>query len=878
MVAGIPKRTKLSQITPLHYVIGVGMLVIATMTYSLMFSSQITQRSSAQIYTAGEIIQEVAIGHLWFEEILSGDKNESIDGVWEHLDIATSHAHALLEGSEDPAVHQEIESVITSLEAFKTIGHKRRAEKQISSAGTDIDQQFDVVFKDLVKHAQSVRQTLLLSVDHNVRQYQATQFVLILLCLGLGGLIGLVLFRYEKRQNETLSFLQQSKDRLTEAQSIAQLGHYELDIQSGMWAASSELNSMSGLDDHQLKDIAGWSNIIHPDDSDRVTQYIQEDILGQKHEFNKEYRIINQKTDQCRWVHGLGKLTLDEHGNPITMLGTIQDITTRKQAEIQVSENESYYRGLFDNSPAAIWREDFSGVYAIFDELRAQGVQNLGAHLDKNPDTLLKMIKNVVILDVNQRSLDMHNADSKDQLINNLEKTFVDRSLDVFREEVIALWNGATTFESEAETQTLDGQPLNILLSLWINDETHGTDNHTAIITMIDITARKHAELQYRQAQKVESIGRLAGGVAHDLNNMLVPILGFSELLADELEPDDSRREFVSEINFAAIRARDLVRQLLAFSRKQTLEYRPVLVNDMLHNFKLLLRRTIREDIDLEYDLSPDVRAINADIGQFEQVIMNLVVNASDAMPDGGQIQVTTSCTTLMADQVKDLKPGDYAEISVRDSGIGMDSHTCKLIFEPFFTTKGECGTGLGLATVYGIIKQHMGHIQVSSSPEQGTTFTILLPITKKDTLPAPDTGTTLSTKSGMETILLVEDNPAVLQFTQAALSKLGYSLLTAEDGPRAMEIISSHQGPIDLLLTDVIMPKMNGKALFNFAVEQRPSLRVLYMSGYTGDVIDQHDVQSHGTAFIHKPFEIQALSAKIREALGVDATVEIGT
>ena len=393
-----------------------------------------------------------------------------------------------------------------------------------------------------------------------------------------------------------------------------------------------------------------------------------------------------------------------------------------------------------------------------------------------------------------------------------------------------------------------------------------------------DITERKRAEEEktqleerYHQAQKAESIGRLAGGVSHDLNNLLSPILGYSEMLLDDLAPDDARRESVNEILRAGFRARDLVRQLMAFSGKQTLEYEPVDMNKAVTGFEKLLRRTIREDVEIEIIPSPDIRTVMADIGEIEQVIMNLAVNAADAMPEGGHLTIETAPANLDEDYAAKhwgVKPGAYVMLAVSDTGPGMDDETRKHLFEPFFSTKGEQGTGLGLATVYGIVKQHGGNVWVYSEPGKGTTFKVYLPVSEEARAEEKASKKTAAGLKGSETILLAEDNEQVRRLAQHILRRQGYTVLVAEDGPEALTILASHDDPVHLLLTDVVMPEMNGRELFARATESHPGLKVLYMSGYTASVIAHRGVLEEGTAFIQKPFNVQALAAKVREVL----------
>jgi len=379
-------------------------------------------------------------------------------------------------------------------------------------------------------------------------------------------------------------------------------------------------------------------------------------------------------------------------------------------------------------------------------------------------------------------------------------------------------------------------------------------------------------EQQLHQSQKLESIGRLAGGVAHDLNNMLTPILGFGQLLLDRPDGDEERREQLEEIMKAGRRARDLVQQLLAFSRKQSFEFKTIDLNALLKDFEKLLRSTIREDIAIKLITAKSLPFVQGDVGQLEQVVMNLAVNAQDAMPDGGELIIETSMVKLdksYAAEHVGVTPGPHVMLAISDTGCGMDAEIREQIFEPFFTTKDkDKGTGLGLSTVYGIVKQHGGNIWVYSEPGKGTTFKVYLPVSGETKAEQQTEVKTSTISRGSETILLAEDDEFVRKLAHTVLKQSGYTVLTAKNGTDALQVLKSHDGQVHLLLTDVVMPEMNGKELFNRAVENHPNLKVLYMSGYTDNVIAHSGVLEKGVAFIQKPFNVNDLTAKVREML----------
>lgn len=378
-----------------------------------------------------------------------------------------------------------------------------------------------------------------------------------------------------------------------------------------------------------------------------------------------------------------------------------------------------------------------------------------------------------------------------------------------------------------------------------------------------DVTQMLSTEEQLHQAQKMEALGRLAGGVAHDLNNLLVPILGYSEILSDKFSTDDTRLAFIQQIHEAGGRAKDLVRQLLAFGRKQALEMKIIDLNSILNRFEKLLRRTVREDIQMRMLLSRSDCKIRADIGQIEQVIMNLVVNAQDAMPNGGRLTIKTGIS-----RNHDVMQKKFAIMTITDNGHGMDAQTRERIFDPFFTTKSKGkGTGLGLATVYGIVKQHEGYICVFSEPNEGATFQVCLPIVDETQDVITENRAISSVLTGSETIMVVEDNRMVRDLAENILTKFGYRVFTASSGRKCLEILHEND-VLDLLITDVIIPDMNGKILADRISQIFPEAGVLYMSGYTDDVIAHHGVLDPDVHFIQKPFSIEAFAGKVRQVL----------
>jgi PAS domain S-box-containing protein len=406
------------------------------------------------------------------------------------------------------------------------------------------------------------------------------------------------------------------------------------------------------------------------------------------------------------------------------------------------------------------------------------------------------------------------------------------------------------------------------------------------VVVSRDITERKHAEQllrqrdeQLRQAQKMEAVGRLSGGIAHDFNNLLGVIIGYSESIEQRLASNDPLRKSAEEIRKAGERAASLTHQLLAFSRQQVLQPQVLDLNALVSDMGKMLRRLIGMHIELTTNLAPQLGRVKGDQSQVEQVIVNLVVNARDAMPEGGQLLIETSNLNVnetLASSLPFLYPGPYVLLRVTDTGVGMDANTRRHIFEPFFTTKGPGkGTGLGLATVYGVVKQSGGGVIVESEPGKGSTFQIFLPQTMElSVAPTPDQ-TPANGSKGTGTILLVEDEEALLNLTAERLTESGYTVLPARDGVQALELARSFPGPIHLLLTDVVMPRMGGLALARSLSELRPEIHILFMTGHAEREAVFHETLQAGAESIQKPFSHETLVRQVRQALET-ATLQV--
>jgi signal transduction histidine kinase/sensor domain CHASE-containing protein/CheY-like chemotaxis protein len=532
--------------------------------------------------------------------------------------------------------------------------------------------------------------------------------------------------------------------------------------------------------------------------------------------------------------------------------------------------SESRYRSLFDHAPVALWEEDYSAVKVVLDQLRVGGVVDFDCYFQDNPDELRRCAALVRVVDVNEAALNLYRAGSKEELRARLAEIFTDCSRELFRQVLVQMARGETFFTGEDTKTTLTGETIHVHLT-WTAAPGYAQSYGRIYASDLDITARKNLEEQLRQSQKMEAVGQLAGGIAHDFNNILTVIIGFGHLLQTATGTDDVLAEYSRQILAAAERAANLTQGLLAFSRRQFIALQPVELNGLIRSFSVLLQRIIGEDVELILALSPESLPVRADQGQIEQVLMNLAANARDAMPRGGTLTIATGTVLIdqhFVSQHGSGEPGSYACFTVRDTGEGMDERTRKRVFEPFFTTKevGK-GTGLGLSIVYGVVKQHNGLVSIISEPGQGTACAVYLPLLPQETICSAESAV-LVASGGVETLLLAEDDEAVRGYLRRLLEGNGYTVLEAGDGEEALVVVAAAPGPLDLVILDVVMPKKNGREVYDVLRRTRPGLPIIFISGYPLEVISRNGILDQDVHLVAKPVKPVELLAAVRDAL----------
>jgi PAS domain S-box-containing protein len=637
-------------------------------------------------------------------------------------------------------------------------------------------------------------------------------------------------------RKKTEEALRKSEERYALAVLGANDGIWDRDLDTGEVYFSPRWKGMLNYEDHELPNhLNEWKSRIHSDDFGRVTNTLQWYLGGHIPVYEVEYRL-RAKDGSYRWIHTRGACLRDPCGNPYRIAGSHTDITYRKRIEVALRESERKYRKIF---------EDSRDVIFVFDA-------------------------DARLLDINPSAQELLGYSTQELFTLDIARDlYVDaRARENFHR---LLFTDGFVKDLQIEMKRADGEILVVHVSASVTKNEDGTITGY-VGTIHDMTEHKKLEQQLLHVQKMESIGLLAGGIAHDFNNLLTAISGYSETIKENIDRENQLlRSSVDQVLLAAERARELTHNLLTVSRKQIINPKPQLINTIITEIHSFISRIIGEDIELSTKSCKRKLPVIADRGQIEQVLINLATNARDAMPEGGRFSISAG-HKMVNGKSKELlgidSPGEYAVITVSDTGIGIKEKTRQKIFEPFFTTKeiGK-GTGLGLSISYGIIKQHNGAITVESTPGAGAVFTIYLPLIQMEVAEEPAREHIPAT-TGTETILVAEDDEIVNHFLCGILQRAGYTVISAANGEDALSRFREHESMISLVISDVVMPKKNGREIYDEIRSLRPNIKFIFISGYTADIILKKGIVEEGVDFVTKPFSKNEILLKVRTVL----------
>jgi len=678
-----------------------------------------------------------------------------------------------------------------------------------------------------------------------------------------------LLLQTESKRALAESALRESEDRFKRVFESANAGK-SVTLPTGEVNVNGAFAAMLGYTKDQLRN-RRWQDLTPPEDVPEIQRLLDPLLRGERDSARFDKRYVHRNGSYL-WGDASVAIRRDAHGNPLHFITTVVDITARRRAEEELRESESRYRTLFEESPVAIRHEDFSALKARFDEVRRAGATDLRAWFEARPDEVAEFAARVRLLAENRRSVELFGGDGPQPLPREASHYRPGGSHAMFADELVALFEGRHSYRAEIAKVNARGERLLIDLTLSVPAE-HADDLASVLVCFVDVTEQRRTEEQLRQALKMETVGQLAGGIAHDFNNMLQVILGSVEMGLETVARGSALEQHLRDAQRAAQRSADMTGQLLAFARRQTVRPRVVDLNEVVARARTMIQRLIGEDIDFAWTPGHGLGKVKIDPAQVDQILANLSVNARDAIAGVGRLSVETANVILdeaWCARHPGFEAGEYIQLAVTDNGRGMDRETMGHLFEPFFTTKGlGKGTGLGLATIYGIVKQNRGFIDAFSAPGHGTTFHVYLPRVHDDAeAGVPGAEDAREPRRGTETLLVVEDEEAILELARHSLQGLGYVVLTARSPGEALEVAGSHVGPLDLLITDVVLPRMNGRELCERLSAAWPGLKCLFMSGYTTDVIAHRGVLDDGVRFLPKPFTLSGLAEKVRDAL----------
>jgi len=762
-----------------------------------------------------------------------------------NLIMHTAHPETIGNFAGSNLINREINTYETSL-ADLVKSQRDYVGDYISSTGQNQLAAFaSIPDKRWVIGVHRSKQELMGEIEEGMRFSKIGFYLISALLMPLSWvLIYLTFQKAERKRKLAEEALKDSEDKLIEAQQLAKIGYYDFDIKTGYWTNSAELDDIFGINEKFTKNITGWQQIIHPDSREKMLNYLQDNILSQHQKFDIEYNIISIRTGQEKWVHGLGSLIFDENGNPVKMFGTIQDITERKQAEGALRESEKRFRDISHSLADWIWEVDKNGKYTYVSDTVEKILGYSPEELKgKTPFELMNAEEAVKISEI------FLEIASKSRPIVDLENWNIDKC----GSEVCLLTNGVPILDADGELLGYRG----------VNKD---------ITSQKKLEAEKTAiETRLQQAQKMESIGTLAGGIAHDFNNILGAILGYAQLAGMDLSENSKSHRHIEQILKASDRAKSLVGQILAFSRENKLEKFPVDIGIIVKEALKLLRASLPANIEIRQNVTSNLGTVMADQTQVHQIMMNLCTNALHAMErNGGLLEVVLVPVELKEEDAAaypDIKPDRYLKLSVTDSGHGMDSATVSRIFDPYFTTKDiDEGTGLGLATVHGIVKGHGGIIKVYSEPGSGTSFQIYLPCIEDNVITEEKVSKPLST--GTEQILFLDDDKVLADIGEKMLKKLGYRVNSRTSPYEALEAFKANPSKYDMVITDMTMPGMTGDILAKEILKIRYNIPIIICTGFSKMMSPEKASKMGIKDFLMKPLTMSDLSKSIRTVL----------